>query len=135
MKFFDFRAFQRIGQIPSHDEIIFHMFFGAFHITPRLFNSRKKNTKGLVNSRTPHLKDPPQDEIVSTKFTKFAKFAKFTKFAKFAKLTKIHKNRKNHKTHKNYKIRKNQLGRICFSKVFQAWHFLVTVMLVTSLCW
>ena len=39
MKFFDFRAFQNFKQMLSHDKIIFHMLFGAFHITPRnLYN-------------------------------------------------------------------------------------------------
>ena len=40
MKFFDFGAFQINGQMPSHDEIIFHMRFGAFHITPRIAENR-----------------------------------------------------------------------------------------------
>ena len=35
MKFFDFGAFQNKMQIPSHDKIIFHVLFGAFHITFR----------------------------------------------------------------------------------------------------
>ena len=33
MKFFDFGAFQIIMQMLSHDKIIFHMVFGAFHIS------------------------------------------------------------------------------------------------------
>ena len=33
MKFFDFRAFQKIEKMPSHDKILFHMLFGAFHDT------------------------------------------------------------------------------------------------------
>ena len=36
IKFFDFGAFQINGQMESHDKIIFHMLFGAFHITPRI---------------------------------------------------------------------------------------------------
>ena len=36
MRFFDFGAFQKIMQMLSHDKIIFHMIFGAFHITPRI---------------------------------------------------------------------------------------------------
>ena len=36
MKFFDFWAFQNIKRMLSHDKIIFHMLFGAFHITPRI---------------------------------------------------------------------------------------------------
>ena len=35
IKFFDFRAFQINGQMPSHDKIIFHMVFGAYYITTR----------------------------------------------------------------------------------------------------
>ena len=35
MKLFDFGAFQNFKQILSHDKIIFHMFFGAFQVTPR----------------------------------------------------------------------------------------------------
>ena len=34
MKFFDFRAFQKIMKMLSHDKIPFHMLFGAFHDTP-----------------------------------------------------------------------------------------------------
>ena len=37
MKFFDFWAFQNFKQMLSHDKIIFHMLFGAFHITPRKY--------------------------------------------------------------------------------------------------
>ena len=33
MKFFDFGAFQKIEKLPSHDKILFHMLFGAFHDT------------------------------------------------------------------------------------------------------
>ena len=33
MKFFDFGAFQKIEKMPSHDKILFHMLFGAFHDT------------------------------------------------------------------------------------------------------
>jgi len=35
MKFFDFGALQKIIQMLSHDKIIFHMLFGAFHVTTR----------------------------------------------------------------------------------------------------
>ena len=35
MKFIDFWAFQNFVQLLSHDKIIFHMLFGAFHIAPR----------------------------------------------------------------------------------------------------
>ena len=33
MKFFDFGAFQKIVKMLSHDKILFHMLFGAFHDT------------------------------------------------------------------------------------------------------
>ena len=33
MKFFDFAAFQKIKKMLSHDNILFHMLFGAFHDT------------------------------------------------------------------------------------------------------
>ena len=33
MKFFDFGAFQKIEKMLSHDQILFHMLFGAFHDT------------------------------------------------------------------------------------------------------
>ena len=33
LKFFDFGAFQKIEKMPSHDKILFHMLFGAFHDT------------------------------------------------------------------------------------------------------
>ena len=33
MKFFDFGAFQEIEKLLSHDKILFHMLFGAFHDT------------------------------------------------------------------------------------------------------
>ena len=33
MKFFDFGAFQKIEKMLSHDKILFHMIFGAFHDT------------------------------------------------------------------------------------------------------
>ena len=39
IKFFDFGAFQINGQMESHDNIIFHMLFGAFHITPRTYST------------------------------------------------------------------------------------------------
>ena len=35
MKLFDFGAFQKNMQMLSHDKIIFHMLFEAFHDTPR----------------------------------------------------------------------------------------------------
>jgi len=35
MKFFDFGALQKIIQMLSHDKIIFHMLFGAFHVASR----------------------------------------------------------------------------------------------------
>ena len=34
MKLFDFGAFQKILKILSHDKILLHMLFGAFHDTP-----------------------------------------------------------------------------------------------------
>ena len=37
IKFIDFGAFQNFKQMLSHDKIIFHMLFGAFHITSRTF--------------------------------------------------------------------------------------------------
>ena len=37
MELFDFWAFQNFMQMLSHDKIIFHMLFGAFHITPRIY--------------------------------------------------------------------------------------------------
>ena len=33
MKFFDFGAFQKNEKMLSHDKILFHMIFGAFHDT------------------------------------------------------------------------------------------------------
>ena len=36
MKLFDFGAFQNKMQMPLHEKIIFHMLFGAFHMTSRL---------------------------------------------------------------------------------------------------
>ena len=36
MKFVNFGAFQNFKQMLSHDKIIFHMLFGAFHVTPRI---------------------------------------------------------------------------------------------------
>ena len=33
MKFFDFGAFQKIEKMLSHDKILFHMLFEAFHDT------------------------------------------------------------------------------------------------------
>ena len=36
MKFFDFGAVQKIMQMLSHDKIIVHMLFGAFHDTHRI---------------------------------------------------------------------------------------------------
>ena len=35
MELFDFWAFQNFMKMLSHDKIIFHMLFWAFHITPR----------------------------------------------------------------------------------------------------
>ena len=37
LKFFDFWAFGKKCQKLSHDKIIFHMLFGAFHNTPRTY--------------------------------------------------------------------------------------------------
>ena len=34
LKLFDFEAFQKIMKILSHDKILFHMLFRAFHDTP-----------------------------------------------------------------------------------------------------
>ena len=36
MNFIDFGAFQIFKQMLSHDKIIFHMLFGAFHVTSRI---------------------------------------------------------------------------------------------------
>ena len=36
MELFDFWAFQNFMKMLSHDKIIFHMLFWAFHITPRI---------------------------------------------------------------------------------------------------
>ena len=36
LKFFDFWAFRKKWQKLSHDKIIFHILFGAFHSTPRI---------------------------------------------------------------------------------------------------
>ena len=48
MKFFDFGALQKIEKMLSHDKIIFHMLFGAFHDTPlRRFNLSGKNINKL----------------------------------------------------------------------------------------
>ena len=41
MNIFDFGAFRKEMHIPSHDKFLFHMLFGAFHVTPRS-NSRSK---------------------------------------------------------------------------------------------
>ena len=38
MELFDFCAFQNFLQMLSHDKIIFHMLFRAFHVTPRRTN-------------------------------------------------------------------------------------------------
>ena len=38
MKFFDFGTFQKIMRMLSHVKIIFHMLFGALHITLRNIN-------------------------------------------------------------------------------------------------
>ena len=35
MKILDFGAFQNKMQMPSHDKILFHVLFVAFHITSR----------------------------------------------------------------------------------------------------
>ena len=37
MELFDFGAFQNFMQMLSHDKIIFHMLFGAFHVTSRKY--------------------------------------------------------------------------------------------------
>ena len=37
MKYFDFAAFQKITITLSHDKIIFHMLYGAFHDTPYIW--------------------------------------------------------------------------------------------------
>ena len=36
MNIFDFGAFRKKMHIPSHDKFLFHMLFGAFHVTPRI---------------------------------------------------------------------------------------------------
>ena len=43
IKLFDFGAFQIIMQMLSHYKIIFHVLFGAFHITSRIFHCNNKN--------------------------------------------------------------------------------------------
>ena len=35
MNIFDFGAFRKKMHIPSHDKFLFHILFGAFHVTPR----------------------------------------------------------------------------------------------------
>jgi len=48
MKLFDFGAFEmpfqkiKFMKMLSHDKIIFHVLFGAFHITPRISKSLKR---------------------------------------------------------------------------------------------
>ena len=45
MKFFDFEAFQKIVKMLSHDKILVHMLFEAFHDTPsRRFYTNEINT-------------------------------------------------------------------------------------------
>ena len=41
MKFFDFGAFQKIEKMLSHDKILFHMLFGAFHDTSCILEMQK----------------------------------------------------------------------------------------------
>ena len=36
MNIFGFGAFRNKMHIPSHDQFLFHMLFGAFHVTPRI---------------------------------------------------------------------------------------------------
>ena len=43
MNIFDFGAFRKKMHMPSHDKFLFHMLFGAFHITPR--TARNQNTR------------------------------------------------------------------------------------------
>ena len=42
MKVFDFGAFQKYMHMASREKYIFHMLFGAFHITPRILNLKKR---------------------------------------------------------------------------------------------
>ena len=56
MKVFDFGAFRKIEKMLSHDKILFHILFGAFHDTPciRIFNNFRKmdqNIEHVVDSR------------------------------------------------------------------------------------
>ena len=44
MKFSDFGAFQKIMQMQSYDKIIFHMLFGAFQVTPRIWMTDIQNS-------------------------------------------------------------------------------------------
>ena len=39
VELFDFWAFQNFMQMLSHDKIIFHMLFGAFHVTSRTISN------------------------------------------------------------------------------------------------
>ena len=41
MKVFDFWAFQINMHMASREKYIFHMLFGAFHITPRIYTFQK----------------------------------------------------------------------------------------------
>ena len=50
MKFFDFWAFQNFKQMLSHDKIIFHMLFGAFHITLRKPSHQQVNFPDVKKS-------------------------------------------------------------------------------------
>ena len=50
MKFFDFGAFQKIEKMPSHDKILFHMLFGAFHDTSCIkFSSKFRNIASKIS--------------------------------------------------------------------------------------
>ena len=49
MKFFDFGAFQKIMKMLSHEKILFHMLFGAFHDTLRTF--KKTDAEDSINDK------------------------------------------------------------------------------------
>ena len=48
MELFDFGAFQNFMQMLSHDKIIFHMLFGAFHVTSSILSEWKFSSSKFV---------------------------------------------------------------------------------------
>ena len=54
MELFDFWAFQNFMKMLSHDKIIFHMLFWAFHITPRIVFDYQTLICELMNQNFTH---------------------------------------------------------------------------------